>query len=85
MAQGHERVNATRVRFPLEEIKYLMFSFLCPCNKAKARLSVPPHNTQCFEKSAESGERSVLTIGSIHLPTLLLLRFALLPGCEKIK
>ena len=39
-------------------------SFWC---RGKARCWVPPLNTQCFQNSAESGERSVLILGSLCL------------------
>ena len=58
------------VRSPQEEIKYLftfIFSFLRSGVEAKARRWVPPPNTQCLQNSAESGQRSVLTLGSFCL------------------
>ena len=45
------------VRSPLEEMKYL-----------KARRCVPLLNTQCIQNLAETGERIVLTLGSLCLP-----------------
>ena len=51
------------VRHPLEEMKYL----LTWCRR-QARRWVLPLNTPCLQNSAESGERSVLTLGSLCLP-----------------
>ena len=45
----------------------LVFSILSSVSKAKARRWVPPLNTQCLENSSESGERTVLTLGSLCL------------------
>ena len=57
------------VRFPLEEMKYLLkFIFPFLRSGAEARRWVLPLNTQCLQNSAESGERSVLTLGSLCLP-----------------
>ena len=59
------------VRSPLEEMKYLLkfiFPFLRSGVEAKARRWVLPLNTQCLQNLAESGDRSVLTIGSLCLP-----------------
>ena len=39
--------------------------------RGKARPCVPPLSTQCLQNLAESGERSVLTLDSLSLPTLL--------------
>ena len=45
-----------------------IFSFLRSGVEGKARRWVPPLNKQCFQKLAGSGERSVLTLGSLCLP-----------------
>ena len=50
-------------RSPLEGIKYLFTREL----KFKARRWVRPLNTQCHQNSSESGERNVLTLGSLCL------------------
>ena len=55
---------------PLEEMKYLLkfiFLFFALVSR-KARRWVLPLNTQCLQNSAESGERRVLTLGSLGLP-----------------
>ena len=46
------------VRFPLEEMKYLL-KFIFPFLLGQARRWFLPLNTQCLQNSAESGERSV--------------------------
>ena len=58
------------IRFPLEEIKYLLkfiFPFFRSGTKVKARRCISPLNTQCLQNSAENGEWSVLTLGSLSL------------------
>ena len=51
---------------PLDEMKYL-FIFIFPFSslwcRGKARRRVPPLNTQSLQNSAESRERSVITLG----------------------
>ena len=47
---------------------YLYFHFSLWC-RGKARRWVPPLNTQCLQNLAESGERSVFTLGSLCLPS----------------
>ena len=52
-------------------MKYLlkfMFPFLRSGVEVKRGRWVLPLNTQCLQNSAESGERSVLTLGSLCLP-----------------
>ena len=54
------------VRSTLEEMKYLFIVSLLRFGvEGKALRWVPPVNTQCPQKLAESGERSVLTLGSL--------------------
>ena len=45
------------IRFPLEDMKYLIFSFPCSGNGAKR---IPPPNKQCIQNSAESETRKDL-------------------------
>ena len=71
MAQGHKcvSVNVIGCRFDLHSIfldLLFIFSFLQSGAEAK-RGVVPPLNTQCLQKSAENGERSVLTLDSLCL------------------
>ena len=47
---------------------YIFISFLWCRAKGKARRWVPPLNTKCLQKLAESGERSILILGSLCLP-----------------
>ena len=74
MAQGHTGVTVTRrlwIRYPLEGMNYylLMFSFLCSGTKAPGVEF--RHSTQNASKnSAKRGERSVLTLSSLPLPTI---------------
>ena len=56
------------VRSPFEEVKYLfkfIFPFLRSGLKEKTRRWALTFNTQCLQNSAESGERSVLTLASL--------------------
>ena len=63
------KINWLWVGSPLEEIKYLFkFSFLCYLCRGNARRWVSPLDTQCLQNLAESGERGVLTLGSLCLP-----------------
>ena len=72
VAPGHKVVTVTPqlwVRPLLEEMKiYLKFYFISSlwC-RGKERLWVLPLNTQCLLSSAESGEQSVLILGSLCL------------------
>ena len=63
------------VRFPLKEIKYLIFSFLRSGVKAKrgTRQAVAPLNTQCLQNLVKRGERSVLTQNPCREAKFLLL------------
>ena len=55
------------VRSPLEEMKYLLkFIFLFLRSGVEAKRGVEFHHS--LQKSAKSGERSVLTLGSLCLP-----------------
>ena len=66
VAQSYKGVAVTRwlwVRSPLQKMNYfLLFSFLRTATKEKARRCVPPPTN-----SAESSERSILTLGSLCL------------------
>ena len=57
------------IRSPLEEIFTYIYIFISSlwC-RGKERRWVPLLNRQCLQISAESGERSVLTLSSLHLP-----------------
>ena len=61
MSQGRATENVMlRVRFHLEEIKYLKFTFSRSLNKAKrdgdGATAVPPLNMQCVQNLSKSGE-----------------------------
>ena len=64
------KIDSLWVRSPLEEMKYLfIYIFISSLwRRGKARRWIPPLNTQCLQNSAESGERSVSTLGSLCLP-----------------
>ena len=47
---------------------YIHFFALVSRQSELRRHWVPPVNTQCLQNSAESGERSILTLGSLCLP-----------------
>ena len=58
-----------RVRSSLEEMKYLLkFIFLRSGVEVKRGVEFCLNNGQCLQNSAESGERSILTLGSLCLP-----------------
>ena len=64
-----------RVGFNLKFYQIFIYIFIYIYNfisslwcRGKARHWVPPLNTQCLQKSAEIGEQSVLTLGSLCLP-----------------
>ena len=76
----HATLNMTLwVWFSLEEMKFLIFSFLRFSNEA--RRWFPPLNTPCFRNSAENGEQKCLNenglsyqlVPKFPLPSLLLL------------
>ena len=50
------------VRFPLEEMKYLIFPFSSLWCRGKPRRLVPPLNSECFKNSVESGKRKRIKI-----------------------
>ena len=88
VAQGHKGVTVTRrlwVRFPIEGMNYylLIFSFLRLGTEAQipALSSATQHGT--LKKSAESGERSVLTLDFLLTgePSVLKLGSLCLPFC----
>ena len=56
------------VGLALDEIEYLIFVIFRSGVKGKTRCLVPPLNIPCPPTSAENGEQSVLTLGSLCLP-----------------
>ena len=59
------------VRSPLEEMKYLL-KFILPFLRSgvEVKRGVLPLKMQCLQNSAESGERSILTLGSLCQPAV---------------
>ena len=99
VAQGHKVWLSTWLivgSIPLEDMKYLFkciftlltllyisfFSLWCP---GKARRWVTPLNTQSLQNSAESGERSLLTLGSLCLSWRMKLIFIISKLLVKIE
>ena len=69
--RGQSWRGGTRCVFPLEEMKYLLkfiFPFLRSGVEAKRGVEFCYSRTQCLQNSAESGDRSVSTLGSLCLP-----------------
>ena len=61
-------VNRVVVGLMMKYLFTIIFSFLRSGVEAKVRSGVPALNTQCLQKLAESGERSLLILGSLCLP-----------------
>ena len=60
--------GAGRVRFPLEEMKYLIFSFLCSGVKAKRGVDLCHSTRNVSRIRRKMGNKSVLTLGSLCQP-----------------
>ena len=62
------KCDRLRVRFPLEEMKYLIFLFLRSSAAVKRGVRFRRFSTRIAFRISESGEWSLLALGSLCLP-----------------